>query len=31
MIWLWDYLEINSIIYNVLPIDGDDGILMIIK
>lgn len=31
MIWLWEYLEENDIQYNILPIDHDDGIMMIIK
>jgi predicted O-methyltransferase YrrM len=31
MTWLWEYLEENNIEYNVLPIDLDDGIMMIIK
>jgi predicted O-methyltransferase YrrM len=28
---LWTYLEENKIKYNILPIDPDDGILMMIK
>ena len=28
---LWLYLEENKIKYNILPIDPDDGILMMIK
>lgn len=31
MVWLWEYLEENNIRYNILPIDEDDGIMMIIK
>jgi predicted O-methyltransferase YrrM len=31
MTWLWEYLEENNIEYNVLPIDLDDGIMMITK
>ncbi len=31
MVWLWEYLENNNISYNTLPIDPDDGIMMIIK
>lgn len=31
MVWLWEYLEENNISYNTLPIDEDDGIMMIIK
>ena len=31
MVWLWDYLEINNIVYNIIPIDLDDWILMLIK
>lgn len=31
MIWLWEYLDDNKIQYNILPIDHDDGIMMIIK
>lgn len=31
MVWLWEYLEEKNISYNVLPIDIDDGIMMIIK
>ena len=31
MIWLWEYLEEHNIEYNILPIDPDDGIMMIIK
>jgi predicted O-methyltransferase YrrM len=31
MVWLWEYLRDNKIEYNVLPIDVDDGVLMIIK
>ena len=31
MIGLWEYLEENNISYNTLPIDEDDGIMMIIK
>ncbi len=31
MVWLWEYLEENNISYNTLPIDPDDGIMMIIK
>lgn len=31
MIWFWEYLEDNKIEYNIIPIDIDDGILMIVK
>ena len=31
MVWLWEYLEENDISFNVLPIDGDDGVMMIVK
>lgn len=31
MIWLWEYLEEQHIDYNIIPIDGEDGILMIVK
>jgi hypothetical protein len=31
MVGLWEYLEENNISYNTLPIDEDDGIMMIIK
>ena len=31
MVWLWEYLEENKIKFNVLPIDLDDGVMMIIK
>lgn len=31
MIWLYEYLEENNIIYNTIPIDIDDWIIMIIK
>lgn len=31
MITLWEYLEEKSIDYNILPIDDDDGVLMMIK
>jgi predicted O-methyltransferase YrrM len=31
MVWLWEYLEEKKISYNVLPIDKDDGVMMIIK
>ena len=31
MVWLWEYLEENKIEFNVLPIDEDDGIMMIVK
>jgi predicted O-methyltransferase YrrM len=31
MVWLWEYLEENNIKYNTLPIDEDDGVMMIIK
>lgn len=31
MVWLWEYLEENNISYNTLPLDEDDGIMMIIK
>lgn len=31
MIWLDDFLKKYHIDYNILPLDGDDGIMMIIK
>jgi predicted O-methyltransferase YrrM len=31
MIGFWEYLENNNIEYNVIPIDIDDGIVMIVK
>ncbi len=31
MVWLWEYLEENNISYNELPIDIDDGVMMIVK
>lgn len=31
MVWFWEYLEENNIKYNTIPIDIDDGIIMIIK
>lgn len=31
MVWLWEYLEKNNINFNVIPIDIDDGIMMIVK
>lgn len=31
MVWLWEYLDENNIQYNTLPIDIDDGVMMIIK
>ena len=31
MIWLEEYLEKNNIVYNTIPIDIDDWIIMIIK
>ena len=31
MIWLDEYLEKNNIKYNTIPIDIDDGIMMIVK
>lgn len=31
MVGLWEYLEEENIHYNVLPIDEDDGVMMIIK
>lgn len=31
MIWLWDYLEKNNINFNIIPVDIDDGIMMIIN
>lgn len=31
MIWLWDYLEDKKIKYNIIPIDIDDGVIMIVK
>ncbi|MCP4524252.1 MAG: methyltransferase domain-containing protein [Candidatus Gracilibacteria bacterium] len=31
MVGLWEFLEENNITYNTLPIDEDDGVMMIIK
>jgi len=31
MVWLWEYLYEKNIDFNVLPIDVDDGVMMIIK
>jgi hypothetical protein len=31
MLSLYDYIEENNIKYNIIPIDEDDGIMMIIK
>ncbi len=31
MVWLWEYLEEKNINFNVLPIDEDDGVMMIVK
>ncbi len=31
MIWLDTFLETHKIAHNILPIDGDDGVMMIIK
>jgi predicted O-methyltransferase YrrM len=31
MVWLYEYLDKNNIIFHVIPIDGDDGIMMIVK
>lgn len=31
MVWLWEYLEEQKIEFNVLPIDEDDGVMMIVK
>ena len=31
MVGLWEYLKEKDISYNILPIDSDDGIMMIIK
>lgn len=31
MTWFWEYLDENKIKYNLIPIDIDDGIVMIIK
>lgn len=31
MIWFWEYLEDNKITYNIIPIDVEDGIVMIVK
>lgn len=31
MIWFWEYLEDNKIKYNIIPIDIEDGIVMIVK
>jgi hypothetical protein len=31
MIWLWEYLENNKIVYNIIHIDIDDGVIMVVK
>ena len=31
MVWLWEYLEEKNITFNIVPIDEDDGIMMIVK
>lgn len=31
MVWFWEYLEEKNIKYNIIPIDIDDGIVMIVK
>ena len=31
MVWLWEYLEEHKIEFNELPIDEDDGVMMIVK
>ena len=31
MVGFWEYLEENKILYNVIPIDIEDGIVMIVK
>jgi len=31
MIWLWEYLENNKIVYNIIHIDIDDWVIMVIK
>ncbi len=31
MVGFWEYLEEKNIPYNIIPIDVDDGIVMIIK
>ncbi len=31
MVWLWEYLEKFKIKFNILPIDKDDGVMMIVK
>ena len=31
MVWLYEYLEANNIAFNTIPIDEDDGVIMIIK
>ena len=31
MVGLWEFLEEKNITYNVLPIDEDDGVMMIVK
>jgi len=31
MIWLWEFLEKNNISFNILPIDWDDGVMMIVR
>ncbi len=30
MVWLWEFLEEKNINYNILPLDIDDGIMMIV-
>jgi predicted O-methyltransferase YrrM len=31
MVWLTEYLETHNIQHNIIPLDPDDGIMMIIK
>jgi predicted O-methyltransferase YrrM len=31
MIWFYEYLEDNDISFHLIPIDEDDGIIMIVK
>lgn len=31
MVWLWEYLQEHNIPYNVIPVDGDDGVMMMVK
>lgn len=31
MAWLWDYLKDNNIAYNIIPVDIDDGVMVIVK